>query len=102
MKVLNPNNTSHSIKLIPREYPTLNISLVITKEGYNTTQTVVSTYSISNGLMTLNFDLEGVAQDRFSYKLTEGETVISRDKLFFTEQEPQEFKLTKNTFTYVG
>lgn len=95
MKVLNPSNTSHSITLYPREYPTGDLSLDITKEGYNTLVTLTPTYSVADGVMTLNFDLEGVEQDRFSIKLTKNDTVIYMGKLFFTSQETQDFKLTK-------
>ena len=100
MKVLNPDNTSHSITLYPRFYPTNTLSMVITKKGYDTTQTVEPTYSILNGVMTLNFDLTGTAQDRFSFKLTEDNVIVFRGKLFFTSQETQDFKLTKDTYIY--
>lgn len=101
MKVLNPNNTSHSFTLYPRFYPTNTLSMVITKEGYNTTETVVPTYSISSGVMTLNFDLTGVEQDRFTFKLTENDVIVFRGDIFFTTQETQDFKLTKDTYIYV-
>jgi hypothetical protein len=100
MKVLNPDNTSHSITFIPRYYPTNTLSLEVVKEGYNTTQTIVPTYSIYNGIITLNFDLTGVEQDRFSLKLTEDNKIVFRGKIFFTTQQTQEFKLTKDTYIY--
>lgn len=100
MKVLLPSNTSHSITVIPRYYPTNTLSLEIIKEGYDSTETIIPTYSILNGVMTLNFDLTGVAQDRFLLKLTEDNTLVFIGKVFFTEQETQDFKLTKDTYIY--
>lgn len=101
MKVLLPTNTTHTIVLEPRFYPSDVLSLEIVKEGYNTTETVTPTYSVLNGVMSLVFDLEGVEQDRFSIKLTENNNVVYRGKLFFTSQEIEDFKLTKDTYIYV-
>lgn len=101
MKVLNPTNSSHSVTLYPRFYPSGVLTLDITKEGYNDTVTVANTYDISNGVLTLNFDLDGVEQDRFSFSLSENNVIVFRGKLFFTSQETQDFKLTKDTYTYV-
>lgn len=100
MKVLLPNNISHSITVIPRYYPTNTLSLEVIKEGYDSTETIVPSYSISSGVMTLNFDLTGVAQDRFLLKLTEDSNLVFIGKVFFTEQETQGFKLTKDTYIY--
>jgi len=101
MKVLLPTNTAHTIDLIPVFYPTDALSLVITKEGYNTIETVVPTYVTNYGVMSLTFDLVGVEQDRFSIKLTENDVVVYRGKLFFTAQIVEDFKLTKDTYIYV-
>jgi hypothetical protein len=101
MKVLLPTNTTHTVKLEPRFYPTDVLSLAITKEGLNVLTTVVPTYSNSNGVISLTFDLVGVEQDRFSIKLTENNIVVYRGKLFFTSQTVEDFKLTKNTYIYV-
>ena len=101
MKVLLPTNTTHTIVLEPRFYPSDVLLLEIVKEGYNTTETVTPTYSVLNGVMSLVFDLEGVEQDRFSIKLTEINNVVYRVKLFFTSKEIEDFKLTKDTYIYV-
>lgn len=101
MKVLLPINTSHSISFIPRFYPTGVLSMDITKEGYDTLVTVTPSYSVNNGLINLDFDLTGVEQDRFSVKITEGSNTVFKGKLFFTSQNSQDFKLTKDTYIYV-
>ncbi len=101
MKVILPSNSTHTIKFTPRYEPTNILSLEVTKEGVNTTEIIEPTYTISNGVMSLTFDLDVLEQDRYSFKLIEDEEVVFRGKLFATEQEPQDFKLTKNTYTYV-
>lgn len=102
MKVIIPSNTTHTIKLIPRFEPTQNNLLIkITKEGFNEVLEQVCTYVLSNGIMTLTFDLTGVEQDRFNFDLYNDNELIYKGKLFFTAQNPQIFKLTENTYTYV-
>lgn len=101
MKVLLPNNTSHSISFYPRFEPTNTLSLEVLKEGYNSSETITPTYLLNNGVMTLNFDLDGIEQDRFSFDLLEGNNIVYIGKLFFTEQNTQDFKLTKDTYIYV-
>lgn len=101
MKVLLPTNTTHTVELIPRFEPTSTLSLKITKEGYNSENTQVPTYVINYGVLSITFDLTGVNQDRYSFDLSEDENVVYKGKLFFTEQETQDFKLTKNTYIYV-
>lgn len=101
MKVLLPNNETHTIKLIPRYTPTGVLSLKLTKEGYNEITEQVPTYTITNGVMSLTFDLVGVKQDRYVAELSKGSDIVSRFDLFFTDQNTQDFKLTKDTFIYV-
>jgi hypothetical protein len=102
MKVILPENTTHTIKLIPRFEPTeINLLIKITKEGFNEVLEQVSTYTFANGIMSLTFDLTGVEQDRFNFDLYNDNEIIYKGKLFFTEQNPQDFKLTENTYTYV-
>ncbi len=101
MKVLLPSVTNHSIKLIPRFIPSGNLSLIVVKEGVNTSQTITPTYSITSGVMTLNFNLVGIEGDRFAIKILKENDLVYRGNLFFTSQEPQDFNLTKDTYIYV-
>jgi hypothetical protein len=101
MKVLLPINTSHSIVIYPRFYPSGALSMKIVKDGTKVTATVTPTYSVTEGIMTVNFTLVGVEQDRFTFKLTEGSNVVYIGKLFFTSQNTQDFKLNKDTYIYV-
>ena len=102
MKVLLPTNTTHSIVIYPRFYPTDALSMRIVKEGSNAVTTVIPTYLINKGILTLTFNLVGVEQDRFTFKLTENNNVVYIGRLFFTTQTKQDFKLTKDTYIYVS
>lgn len=102
MKVLLPSNTTHTITIEPRFYPTLALALRIVKEGYNTNTDVVPTYTITNGVMFLTFDLTGVEGERYSIRLKENNIVCYRNKMFFTAQTPQDYKQTKNEYIYAG
>ncbi|WP_439133017.1 hypothetical protein [Polaribacter sp.] len=102
MKVILPENTTHTIKLIPRFEPTENNLLMkVTKEGYNEVTEQVCTYTLTNGLMSLTFDLTGVKQDRFAFDLYNDNELIYKGKVFFTAQNPQDFNITENVYTYV-
>lgn len=100
MKVLLPTNSTHTISILPRIYPVGALSLKIVKEGVNTSETSTPTYSIANGVMSLNFGLVGSEGQKFTIKLTEGTTVVYRCKLFFTSQTPENYKQTNNLYTY--
>ena len=102
MKVLLPTNTTHTITIEPRFYPTNTLALRIVKEGYNTNTDVVPTYVINYGVMLLTFDLTGLEGERFSIKLTENNVICYRNKMFFTAQEPQDYKQSKNEYIYAG
>lgn len=101
MKVLLPTNTSHSIVIYPRFYPSGTLSMRIVKDGTKVTTTLTPTYSVTKGIMTVNFSLVGVEQDRFTFKITEGSNVVYIGKLFFTAQNKQDFKLNKDKYIYV-
>ena len=102
MKVLLPANTTHSIVIYPRIYPSGTLSMKIVKQGSKVVQTVTPTYVISKGILTLTFDLTGVEQDRFTFKLTEGANVVYIGLLFFTSQDTQDFKSTKDKYIYAS
>lgn len=102
MKVLQPTNTTHTIKMDPRFYPVDVLNLRIVKEGANTFEDSVPAYSVLNGVMSLTFDLIGLEGSKYTIKLTENEKIVYRCKLFFTGQDPQNYKLTKNKYIYAG
>ena len=120
MKILLPSNTTHIITLQPRFEPTQTLSLflrnkvtgVTTSDDYEDelqgglqislgTQGVENTYTFINRVMTISFDLDVLESEQYSMIIKQGNIVMFRDLIFCTEQEPQDYKLTKDKFTYV-
>lgn len=101
MKVLLPSNTTHSIVIEPRFYPTSTIDISIYNEYNKDVSTPSITYITTNGLTTCTFDLVVTEGQRFQLKIVEGSNVVYRGKAFATEQETQNFDLTKDVYTYV-
>ena len=122
MKILNPDNTTHYITLQPRFDPTSVLTLELTNEvtkeviviGLNTDFDadlsgelemvfgfVGNIYVLENGVLVITFDLEVLESDRFTIKITQEDIVIYRGKVFVTNQNPQEYKLTKGKYIYV-
>ena len=123
MKILNPNNTTHTIILQPRFKPTGVFSLYF--DNLNSLPTnyalqdgnendflngsgailevkpAENTYTYINGVLSITFDLTVAEGNRFALKIEESEIVIYRGNLFCTTQETQDYKLTKNKYIYV-
>ena len=100
MKVVNPNDTTHVIKLIPRLYEITSIDLSLYNEATQVTTTVTDAYSITNGISTLTFDFTFEENDKYQFKLVNGSNVVYRGKLIATTQDTQEYKLTNGLYTY--
>jgi len=99
MIVLNPNDTSHSFDIIPRYYPTDYINVFLYNEETKFTS-VVNTYSILNGIMTITFNYTFIEGAKYQIKIEDANGVVYRDKMFITSQNTQEFKATKDHYYY--
>lgn len=99
MKVLNPNDTTHSISLIPRYYPESVVVLTLFNESTKENIVIDNDYTIQNGLFTINFDYNFTKNDKFSFKIEEND-VVFRGKIMITEQGTQDFKITKDLYYY--
>lgn len=102
MKVLIPTNTTHNIVVEPRFYPTSSLVLELRNESNNDSQEVANSYIVTDGVMTITFDLTVFEGQRFQIKVTEGNKVVYRGKAFCTDQTVQDFKLTDNVYQYAG
>ena len=100
MKIVNPNNASHSIKLIPRFYEITAITFDLYNEATQENTTVTNVFNVVAGILTLDFDFTFLEDDKYQIKLSENDVVIYRDKLHATSQEPQDYKLTKGLYDY--
>ncbi len=98
--VINPDNTTHTLKVIPRFYPNLDITVYLYNEATQVTETPSNTYNITNGKLNVTFDFTFVNKDRHQIKISEGEKVVYRGKLVTTNQDPQDFKLTDGLYYY--
>jgi len=100
MKVLLPSFTTHTITTEPRFFPTLALDMELKNEATGVITNVVPSYVTAFGVTKFTFDLTGAESDRYSVKITQGSEVVYRCKLFFTEQTPQDYKVTKGLYNY--
>lgn len=100
MIVLIPTNTTHTITFIPRFSPSDNLILQLYDEILQTTETIANTYSYTDGVLSMAFDLVCSESQKFQLKILEGTSVIYRDKIFVTAQDTQAFKATKDKYYY--
>ena len=100
MKVIDPNNTSHTLVLIPRYYPTNSLTLEITEEASGVSESIANTYSITDGELSIEFTYDFTGKDKYSLKLNENTEVVYRGKLIVTDQQAQDYKLTNGLYYY--
>jgi hypothetical protein len=100
MNVINPENTTHTIILIPRFYPEEEIIFELTNEANNESETIENSYTVEDGIMNLTFDFSFLNKQRYSFKLTNDLGVIFRGKILATTQETQNFKQTFEIYEY--
>jgi hypothetical protein len=108
MKVIDYNNITHSIVLIPRFYEfSTSIDLNILDEGKGVNQTVsITDFATSNGYTTVNFtnaeftDISFYNNGKYQIKITYSDTVVYRGRMIATSQEIQDYKLTNGVYEY--
>lgn len=100
MKVLNPNNTNHTITLQPRFNPTTDLVIELINEVSKRKHDLINTYTFIGGVLNLNFDFDVLENDIFTFKITENDVVIYRGSIFCTSQNTQDYKLTENKYIY--
>lgn len=98
MKVVDPENTTHTIYVIPRYYDFDTTVLTLSSLGYSTN--VNHSTNTVNGLTEISFDFTFTERDKYEIKLSEGSEIVYRGQLFATEQETQDFDITVNYITY--
>ena len=101
MKILNPNNTTHTITLQPRFNPSSNLTLDFTNEVTDLVTNLSNSYTFVSGVLNITFDIDVLEGDRFSIEIKESNNVIYRGKSICTSQDSQDYKLTKNKYIYV-
>ena len=126
MKRLDPNLTSHTITLVPRFDDidfTCNLLLqdsqdlllqngntlllnaeclpiYIYNEGTRVEDLVDSQPSYVDGKLQVEFDYTVAEGETFQIKIVNGTEIVYRGKLIATEQETQDYQITKDHYTY--
>jgi len=100
MKVVNPNNTTHIIGIIPRYYGFVDAVLTLSSLTDDKDEVVAYTSVLTEGVLSITFDYDFTERDKYTVKLIEIDEVVWRGQIFATEQETQDFDITENYFTY--
>ncbi len=100
MNILNPNNSTHTLKIIPRFYPMGDVILELKSEETKAISQLTITPTISNGYMFLQFEKTFKNASNWQVKVTEESEIVYRGKIFVTSQsaDTQNYKTTKDIF----
>ena len=71
MKILNPNNTTHTITLQPRFAPTNALILELTNKVSEEVTIVDNTYTFNYGVLNITFDFTVLEGQQYFIKITE-------------------------------
>ena len=103
MKIVNPTDSTHMVKLIPRTYTYDNITLNLYNESTRESADIILVYGVGfdilTGFLVITFDYDFTDGDKYQIKLTSTD-VDYRGKLFATTQETQEYSQTKELYYY--
>ena len=110
MKIVDPNNASHNIDLIPR-FENFSGDTIIVSIYDETTKEMGETTILSptntNGILSItifNFLITPVVfinNSTYQLKIVDNNNdVVYRGKILATTQDPQSFKLTDGLYTY--
>lgn len=99
--VINPNNLTHTIRVVPRYYTTDTINLFLYNEATQETSNPTATYSNADIYTEITFDFTFTESDKHQIKILDSnDEVIYRGLSIATSQEPQEYLITKNAYYY--
>lgn len=100
MKVVKPSDTTHTIYVIPRYYGFTDAVLTLSNLSKDINEVISHSSSVTNGILEIIFDYTFVEGDKFTMKLVEVDEVVNRSDIMATEQETQDFDVSKNYYTY--
>lgn len=93
MIVIDPNDTTHFIRVIPRNYDNNANTFNLYDETNRDTTSITNTKVLSNGFAIYEVDLTVSEGEEFSVKINDGNTVVWRGKIFVTSQTTQAYKI---------
>ena len=100
MNVVNPNDTSHIIKFVPRYYSSDALVFSLYDETTQISEVVDNIYLTTNGITSLSFDYTFTENQKFRIKISDENGIVFRGKLLATSQTTQDFKLTNGLYFY--
>ena len=96
--VLNPNDATHSIRVIPRFTPVGALTVSIFEKFNETSTNVANTYTYVNGYLSIGFDYTFTERDNYRLTIVNDSQILYRGFIFATSQNPQTFKLSENVY----
>lgn len=100
MKIVNFEDASHSVNIIPRRTPTTALTLVLYNEATQVSTSPDVTYSINSGILTFDFDFTFLDEQKYQFSLLESTETIYIGRFFAINTEAQSYKQTNNLYFY--
>ena len=110
MTVVNPNNTTHTISVVPRfdvepvteEVQEDFLTVVITDSFKDVSNSLDNTFDVLNGKLIITFDYDFRSESRYDVVINYVNTseVIYRGIFIATTQGTQDYKLTNDKYYY--
>ena len=101
--IVNPNLSTHTIKIIPRYIPSNVLTLTITDSTLGTTTKVTPAYSIGGDYkLSLAFHYTFLDESSYQLRLTDDVTteIVYRGLVIATTQVAQKYKQTANRYNW--
>jgi hypothetical protein len=101
--IVNPNLTTHTIKLVPRFLTSNVLTLTITDSTLGTSTDLTTTYTTGGDYkLALTFDYTFTAESSYQLKLTDttAQEIVYRGLVLATTQNSQTYKLTDNLYRW--
>lgn len=100
MTVLNPSDTDHTLKIVPRYYPQGNVTLVLYDEATQKSESVVVAPDELNGYLYVSFTKTFLDNSNYQVCIEQATDVVYRGKIFVTNQagDTQGYQISKDIF----
>jgi len=100
--IINPENTTHTLRIIPRYNPSSSLVLNIkdTATSLNEDLAIVSYEFATQGGIEFDFNFTATGETRYQITLSEGTEIVYRGIAIATAQDTQSYLLTKDKYYY--
>lgn len=98
--IINPNDATHNIKLVPRIDITSALTLITYDESTQESATIANSNTYIDGILTITFDLTLIEDKKLQFEVQESGVIVFRGKMHATTQTPQDYKLTNGLYFY--